>query len=232
MIIASIEEYLKDGGQQKNVLLLTENLSDFACARTLSKKEASLLPLDDQYGLPNVYVARSAAVLFGALSSNVGPASSCGVADIFNERLVKAIKSRISYTDAEILLDMFSSFLDVRIEQETIFCNVIESRIRVDLDTGVMEAKGIIKVTFSCSFTVDNLDIQLNIVDDQFVFMKQVKDRAFQERLPWRGEWAEDFSNMEYAKEFLFEYIDFDYIEGDESTPRELDTLYLSFSRL
>jgi PIN domain len=231
LIIASIEEYLKNG-LQGNVLILTENLSDFACAKALSKKDGSLLPLDDQYGLPNVYVARSATVLFGVLTSNVGPTCSNEVTDAFNERLVSAIKSRLSCIDAEVLFDFFSSFLDVHIEQETILCNVIESRIQVDADTGIMEAKGIIKVSFVCSFTVDNLDVQLRMIDDQFVFMKQVKDRVFQERLPGRGEWSEIFSNIEYTKEFLFEYIDFDYIENDEGMPHELDALYLSVSRL
>ncbi|WP_024682762.1 PIN domain-containing protein [Pseudomonas syringae] len=232
LIIASIKEYLKHGAQD-NVLFLTENVADFACAKALSKKEKNLLlPLDDQYGLPNVYVAHSAVVLFSALSSNVGRACSNEVVNIFNLELVKAIKKRLSDMDAELLLDMFASFLDVNIEQETTICDVLESQIQIDADTGIMEANGIIKISFRCTFSVDNLDVQLKIVDDQFVFMKQVKDRVFQERLSWQREWSESFSSVEFSKEFLFEYIDFDYVENDENASRELDTTFLSVSRL
>ncbi|WP_210557394.1 MULTISPECIES: PIN domain-containing protein [unclassified Pseudomonas] len=231
LIIASIEDYLKQGVQD-NVLLLTENVADFACAKALSKKENPLLPLDDQYGLSNVYVARSATVLFSALSSNIGQSCSSEVINTFNEKLVRAVSKRLSDLDAELLLDLFGAFLDVSIEQDTISCEVIESQIQVDDEAEIMEAKGIIKISFRCKFSVDNFDVQVKIVDDQFVFMKQVKDRVFQERLPWRGEWSENFSNVEFSKEFLFEYIDINYVESNEGVTDELDTLYLSVSRL
>jgi hypothetical protein len=134
--------------------------------------------------------------------------------------------------DAELLFDLFGAFLDVNIEQNTISCKVIESQIQIDDEAEIMEAKGIINVSFRCKFSVDNFDVQVKIVDDQFVFMKQVKDRVFQERLPWRGEWSESFSDVEFNKEFLFEYIDIDYVESSEGVTGELDALYLSVSRL
>lgn len=231
LIVASIKEYLKRG-VQNNVLLLTENVGDFACAKALSKKDNQLLPLDDQYCLPGVYVAHSPTVLFNALSVNVGQTCSGEVINAFNEKLIDAVTRRFCDVDAELLLDAFASFVDVNIHQETICCEVIESQVQIDNEADIIEAKGIIKVEFKCSFSVDNLDVQLKIINDEFAFMGQIKERVFQERLPWRGEWSESFSNVKFSKEFLYEYIDFEYVKNGEAIARDLDTLYLSIYRL
>ncbi len=227
LIIASIEEYLRRGVQD-NVLLLTENVADFACAKAVARKDNGLLPLDDDYGLPNVYVARSPTLLFSALSSNLGQACSAEVTKAFNEKLSSHLMERLSLLNAESLIEMFSSFLDVNIEQKTICLEVIQSQIKTDDEAGIMEAKGIIRISFKCHFSVDNFDVQAKIVDDQFCFMSKVKDRAFQKRLPWRGEWLEEFSNVEYDKEFLFEYVDINYA----GAINEVDELFFSISRL
>lgn len=227
LIIASIEEYLKQGVRD-NVLLLTENVSDFACTNAVARKDTGLLPLDDQYGLPNVYVARSPALLFSALSSNLRQTSSSEVVSAFNDKLLVTLRKQFSHLDAELLLEIFSSFLDISIEQETICFNIIESQVEIDDECRTMEAKGIVNISFQCNFSVDNFDVQVKIVDDQFVFMNKVKDRVSQKGMSWRGEWSEDFSNVKFDKEFLFEYVDFDY----QGAIRELDELFLSISRL
>ncbi|WP_439852354.1 PIN domain-containing protein [Pseudomonas syringae] len=231
LIVASIREYFKRGNPD-NILFLTDNVGDFACAKALSKKENQLLPLDEQYCLPDVYVARTATALFNALSVNLGQTCSGEAIKAFNENLVRCVIQRCCDTDAELLFDFFTCFIDVNIHQETICCEVIESQVQIDNEAEIMEAKGIIKITFKCSFSVDNLDVQLKSVDNKFVFMGQIKERIFQERLPWRGEWSESFSNVEFSKEFLFEYIEFEYVRNEINFMRDLDALYLSMSRL
>lgn len=231
LIVESIRSYLETHAQG-DVLLLTDNASDFACAKALARKDSALLPMDSQYQLPRVYVARSAAMLFSELSVNIGQPYDSEAARRFNEKLVDSVKRRFLDVDAELLFDAFSAYINVNIEPESFCCEVVHSQVQVDSESYIMEADGIIKVSFRCSFSVDNLDVAVKMVGDDFVFMNQLKERAFKERLPWRGEWAVDFTDVPFAREFLFEYIDFEYAESDAAFEREVDPMFLSLSRL
>ncbi|MCO8166237.1 PIN domain-containing protein [Pseudomonas sp. 21LCFQ02] len=227
LIVESIKELIKDKKNYK-VIFITENLNDFACSNEISKiGRDNLLSLDSHYEAPNVYVARTTAVSFRELSSNIPKTCSADVIKKFDATLIKHMKKCIIEQSAALSHDLFSSFLNIEIDEKSISCDVVESNVNIDNETDILEAKGIIKISLSCSFSVDNVDLQIKFIDDKFYFIDKVRDRIHQNRLPLRGEWCETFTDEKFSTEFLFECVQFDHIKDPHNSQIYIDIFRL-----
>lgn len=235
LIVESIRVYQEELKVGEGIILLTDNLKDFVEKDLIINKQKTnspqeLFPLDEAFGLKSVYVAQSPAILFGNLGRNLNNSPPFDSTQLI-DALANLIKQRLLEDDAEFFFEVFSSFsLNVKISEQKFKFEIIESNANVDPETEILEISGIINLSFECSFVIDNYDIALKLIDREFVLFKEIEDRIDTRRHSTKDDWTEEFNNIKFSREFLFDYIDFDH-DLNKSTS-EVDPTFLSISRI
>lgn len=226
LIAESIREYLSDNTIDGRVIFVTNNAKDFIENNSPVEKDR-VMSLAKTFNLDSAYVTTSLAVLFDELRQNLKEKSTYHEVTKSAAGLSKGIEKSIIQDHGLIKMDIFGLCLfDIRIDK--LRCEVLDCAIELDEESDVIEVSGIFKLSVSCSFEVDNYD--LNHLEGDFPFMNQVLERVKLKKFSSKDDWVEHFNDLDYKGEFIFNYIDFDYSKN--KFPKEIDPTFLSISKI
>jgi hypothetical protein len=228
LILQSILEYFNSISTSAKAMLFTANVQDFI--GNFKTDKGGIVELETSSAVNFLSVVPSYAALFQKLTGNLKEKHKNSEIFRTNEEISKkignAIASDFTYFDSDIL-GGFMWNLDVK----DLSCNVKEYAVVVDEDVEVMEVSGIVKIDISCSFNMDEWDFA-NLMEPDFVFSDEVKKFVEKKGFSKKDDWTNEFHDMKYSSDFIFNYIDFDFKKGTLSQPLSIDPIFLSLSKI
>ncbi|MBE9398291.1 DUF4935 domain-containing protein [Pontibacterium sp. N1Y112] len=205
----------KKQSKRNQVILYTKNLKDFCKLSNKNSKE--LEPFHSDFEATSCFATDNLSVILQSLRNqqarrlkklSLEPEKIDSLFDKFGREIV----TNILFSD-----DAFGDItFEVEIIENTFISKSVEFSVDIDKEWDLFHLKGIVEISFSCNFELDNYSFEM--LDKDFVFYDLVV-KALESKgivLNSEEEWSYKFYDFNYHKKFDISYEIFDYQKPED----------------
>ncbi|HDS1201207.1 TPA: DUF4935 domain-containing protein [Shewanella algae] len=206
---------IKKQSKRNQVILYTKNLKDFCELSNKNSKE--LEPFHSDFETISCFATDNLSVILQNLRDQQArriKKLSLEPEKIYSlfERFGREIVTNILFTD-----DAFGDMtFEVEIIENTFISKPVEFSVDIDKEWDLFHLKGIVEISFSCNFELNNYSFEM--LDKDFVFydlvVKALKSKGI--ALNSEEDWSYKFYDFNYHKKFDISYEIFDYQKPED----------------